>query len=820
LAGPAGEKLNPTDRWISPAAPSSCVESFTDAICGLPGVRNGCRRQAAVNNDGVPPLERPTDERFWVVFKRSQDAVTAKLTAERVVTPAVSDADAEALFAFADQPESNDARPEYYMFRRSGHDVAVPAWIRETEPANGEADLRSLFGPATFAPLDVKNAHGLRLRWSIADLVNATLDGLCKYRRSGTSLGISTCRAEQTLANEGYLTNTTIRFSFVHPGELESKFLPTVIFGANTRLDDTVIKRLSLAGDGIGRRASYLTVFSPHTREAILPDEVDRSYLQFPIEEISSYLLHWLLIRLLSNQRSPFARQWRAWAAAVTPAERQTRFRELLGLEIKPAHDPYTFSSAKTGTASPEVRGHFARKLSFSTALEDIGLGSPGVVQKTAQFIANEFGDDPTRAARGFRQLPMYRQLGWRATQELRDLVEANASTEQLLEGIHRAMACADFSNLEEHVGRSVFPIGEFLLQWPGHEFADYLILPLWEDDIAGERRPVIFAHVFTTYHASTFGSNLQNVLLPVAASCAHEYYAAIKNSVAQLEHAERDASSQILLMSAIAHSAGNALRLANGDRLAARFSEDEPPTRLRPELQAALPDGFLDAVRNLWIGSRMVSFLVAMVELSAKSEPLRTKFQAEGVYTLSECISTAAEMVKAYASAIEHVAPLKLQYDDFNDIVLPAGYVSSIYVQTLLFEILLNVAKYGATEADGKFSAAAVQLSVELDEGGAFVYIVNPLTAADAQSEWLTINGVAKLVRKSGGAYGKATFLDFAHGLSRRFGGIDVSSCLLTDGNDVYYQTKLHLGALEIVDIGGAKHRVVPEAMRLTKEE
>lgn len=162
------------------------------------------------------------------------------------------------------------------------------------------------------------------------------------------------------------------------------------------------------------------------------------------------------------------------------------------------------------------------------------------------------------------------------------------------------------------------------------------------------------------------------------------------------------DSKNRMLLMGGCAHSANNALAMSGFESLTAKLASGEPPNKPLFTLEKGNVEDALDSLRALWMGGRTAQSFIALIEIATRPGPLREKFLSKEPYTLDECLVEAQKMTKVHLGRNPIRLPTTLRIEQhprfWVKVKLPEGYLNKIYVQTLLYELLLNVCKHGAT--------------------------------------------------------------------------------------------------------------------------
>lgn len=594
---------------ISLLIPWSCREGFTNEVCGLPGNVHGCwrYRETAENANieesqkGIKPCREDSVEPLvaWIVFESpvGDDGIEARAERSR---PFFRSSHHQALFgftqkgfaAFLEQSESG-YYPNYVEYSRAvpGSDerVAIKGWLGER---GDELGLSDCFGHYAFVPQQVKS-ETLQLsperKFSLSDLIRSYLNHNpgCTFRKDGAErgVGITVCKVGvglsktpvigQVPTNGGtldLLSTSAISFSYVDTETLSIKKFSQWSIGEHDRgvseelrsVSDTYFVPLSvrfLSGRSGENDINFATSLSQRGRQNVLPSEAGKSFLSFPVGEISSYLLQWMLLRVFaddSTQNSDFIKLFDQWRKLVKNGRPATQaFANLLASPVTLPIDTNVFKEDAIKLERKEqYLGIYDTPVSFGESLGVLGLSSgehDTWIHTTCEFLTRFF--KPALPNQDFRKLPMYRDLRWGKSELLDEALESSDKTAQL-EGIVACLANASGlstegdskgiaqAELREHNRRCVFPIADVLSNLPFEvKMPLYYIFPLWEDTIRDDlgkewRGPVVFAHVFTrALHSRSndalpsskeiikTGEHLQSALLPAGAAIAHDFY-------------------------------------------------------------------------------------------------------------------------------------------------------------------------------------------------------------------------------------------------------------------------------------------------------
>jgi hypothetical protein len=248
--------------------------------------------------------------------------------------------------------------------------------------------------------------------------------------------------------------------------------------------------------------------------------------------------------------------------------------------------------------------------------------------------------------------------------------------------------------------------------------------------------------------------------------------------------------------MGGLAHSAGNALRMANVESVVPLLASGTPLEQAR--------------ARELQIGGRSARALVALVEIAARPGPLQRKFQTESSYDLATCLTDAQEMVEAYRRSSSQLAEVEIHRGKWINARFPEGYLDQVYSQTFLYEILLNVSKHGRTFENGDRTIANARISSILEGRALKIIVSNPLSDADAMRDWSENRGLAIPKYKDESPYKTHGFLKFIQALPTYIPGINISSTIKEAGQYRFYNSVLTFGPIEIEIESGRRHMKV----------
>jgi hypothetical protein len=642
-----GEDETPTRtrKETSFLIPWSCRESFTNNVCGLPGSEEGCRRHRdSIGNQnieykGIPPWSEAQAEdseghfEAWIVFQREADDSNLHRGIEVIAhqeKPAYSKHHHQVFFGISRngieaRSEKNEFFPSYIEYRGidkdAGESVNIKDWLNE-DGSRGPS-LSDCFGSYTFEVKPIKIPElGININLSLADLINAYLNNnqencVFRYKPSYRDLGITKCKVELKLSSVFFkgekidlLNDSAITFSYVDPSSLTIKRLEDQYLGQldvdpsdsddyNDPNDHNKIKNLSedcfqplsisiTANKRDSEEVNFAYSLSKRGRQQVHPAEVGRSFLRFPIGEISTYLLHWFLLRIFAHESEinrEFVRRFCLWRESDKEANSEHRllFKELLDTPVILPLEPNIFKEKVVGEGIPcGDLGIYQTATLFSEVLTTLDL-SPhhgrsyhGLwLEATVQFLSNYF--NPSSSDQSLASLPMYRFVDWRKSSLLNGISERPFDAEAYLEAIVdsiaegsglRADAGKASEELIKHSRRCVFPIADVLSHISSNHVKPlYYIFPLWDDRFGDWEGPVIFAHVFTSAlhpkensrveeeDISELGATLHNLLIPFGSAIAHTYYNEERKKIGDLDLAQKAAWTQA---SAWAHEVKN----------------------------------------------------------------------------------------------------------------------------------------------------------------------------------------------------------------------------------------------------------------------
>jgi hypothetical protein len=270
--------------------------------------------------------------------------------------------------------------------------------------------------------------------------------------------------------------------------------------------------------------------------------------------------------------------------------------------------------------------------------------------------------------------------------------------------------------------------------------------------------------------------------------------------------------TSKMLLMSGFAHAANNALRIANIDSLVSLLSSGAPPARARFKVETGDDEGVLYGLRSLWMGGKAAESFIALIEMLTRPGNLRKKFTSPRPYTIDECVSEAQRMVDVYVEGqnerLPKLAPV-ISRRHWVNALLPAGYLDYVYVCTLLYELLVNVCKYGLTEMGADSYYAEALIATLVNKESLEIHVRNRI---DPETRW-NLNGTVALPEAvSENEQSGKSFLQFASALSTHISGIKITSKIKRQSTgEKYYEAILSLGPI-LVEVPPSKvERVSP---------
>ena len=606
IAAQSGVESSQDEADVFLLIPASSREGFTERVCGLPGNEEGCWRYREVKykksvldkDKGIKPAKGNDQSKLmaWVVFElpdqleedRSIDEQFEAIAA--LERPEMKPGYHQMFFGFTEEGLNALKKINKEEFQTDFQSVNFPNhveywgwskeekkhlnirnWLREKD----NPGLSDYFGRLTFVKKTIKNPNlQLNVECRLSDLLREYLNHNqgCRFRREPTTrgIGITLCKAEIGIGKvsasigDGALFNAcAISFSYADPDTLDIKPLPQWNIGCN----NAVLEKLQESPDDyfkslpVFRGAetdpydiNFAMCLSRDGRHFILPSEVGKSFLSFPVGEIASYLLHWFLLRIFaenSEDNARFVAAFETWRNALGKDndEHPALFARLLEMTVTLPVDENVFTNKVLNLPGRGTYlGVYPDPIPLGQALETLGLGTGekyAWIDATIEFLKTFFSAQT--ADEKLSSLPMYQDLKWSDSGLLEKVDSSDAPRPEALEAIFAYMAKASGLTtaeeakieLKQHVQRCVFPIAEVLSTRSfDTDLPFYYIFPLWEDVIKGQRRPIVFAHVFTralhldpnsssTSRQATFatGATLQRLLLPAGAAIAHDFY-------------------------------------------------------------------------------------------------------------------------------------------------------------------------------------------------------------------------------------------------------------------------------------------------------
>jgi hypothetical protein len=836
------------------SVPWSCRESFTADNCGLPGPNCGCWRYRQIADDdglkrlthrGIPPKHVATSVVAWLMFERNVDG--SKLSTKFVNTsappPPSGPTNYQVLFGFdkegvRSRPPTSTPIPTLIIYRKGSLETDVTGW---------KEALATYFDRDTFKPMIVSELNGISL--SIADLLNAYMDGNCTYRQRGI-LGITQCKLEVEFAQQNLTGSRLVTFSYIDPVRLTVEQVPVPPLGDEALLTPLSVrealahcKRLEIdspPGQNVLRKITFPDCFTPYGRYHILPSEVESSFLHFPLGEVDTYLLHWLLLRVLADRRNAeffqCLQRWRAQLQSNDVEVRRRLFRQMLAAQVKLDNDGHVFEDSVLANICHEdlakYLGIYLRPTPFDVVLQTIELGPNNridVARAAVDFLNQQF-DTAHKAIRPYSRLPMYKDLGWHRSPLLETQTDdcTEWSRERLLEGILASLVngagIAEDHNpdvaaklqLDQLLDKCVFPVGHFLTHWPCDlGMTDYFILPLWEETIQSVLRPVVFAHVFaqslTQKEAAEEGKKMQAMLRPFGEAIAHSIYD-------RMSTAWTESDADVKLVGVLAHMAGNRLTLVNlgpAQKLIHTIAQTGTPRDGGlGELEIGAAARNLDLSKSALDAARC---LIGLNELSATGGRLRAKFLTEEPYSFSECFQSAKGMLEAMRrrdrniprtpSSPPGLAKIAFEVNDDNsgrlrNIFFPKGYLLPAYIETFLYEILSNASRHGRRrESVHGDIEVRVAIAVDIRNDEVAFTFANPLnTDISGPGHWVMDGQIAIPEYRQHYEYHRHNFLSLTKELTRRIQGVQFESMVYPrehGSKEWFYSITLRLGAL-----------------------
>jgi hypothetical protein len=254
--------------------------------------------------------------------------------------------------------------------------------------------------------------------------------------------------------------------------------------------------------------------------------------------------------------------------------------------------------------------------------------------------------------------------------------------------------------------------------------------------------------------------------------------------------------TSKMLLMGGFAHSANNALRMADIDSLIPLLSSGSPPEHARFSVEDGNVEDALYKLRALWVGGRAAQSFIALVEMITRPGNLREKFTSKRPYTLDECEDEATKMINVHVEGqVGHLPYLRLKRSKryWVNAQLPTGYLDHVYVYTFLYELLLNVCNYGPTKKKGDKYYAGALISSEFADEQLDIHIRNKIS--DQKMMWDSKDGIALPWATGTHERSSRSFLQFASAISEHIEGIKITSKVVEENGIKFYDATLSLG-------------------------
>jgi hypothetical protein len=277
------------------------------------------------------------------------------------------------------------------------------------------------------------------------------------------------------------------------------------------------------------------------------------------------------------------------------------------------------------------------------------------------------------------------------------------------------------------------------------------------------------------------------------------------------------ESKEKMLLMGGFAHSANNALRMADIDSLVSLLSSGEPPKDLRFAMDSSDSQDAIHHLRALWMGSRSAQAFIALAEMATRRGALREKFTSRRSYSLDECMSQAEKMIDVYLEGqMDRLPQILISRNRryWLDVELPKYYLDDVYVYTLIYELLLNVCKYGERYLKDNHRWARAELSTTAEGSDVQIHVINRLS--DQKKEWRSIKGVAFPKYTEEDEQSNNTFLRFASVMSGYIDGIKITSYIQKMKDIKYYHAILSLGSIPVEKIDSEKFRVSPVVRKM----
>jgi hypothetical protein len=560
-----------TEGSIHPLGVWSSLETFTKQVCDLP-TGGGCRRRRDMaDGSGV----QETGDRMgrcssWL--RLLPNPIRAEYFRKK---PPPHDA-AYALFGMSEDAScALGAAPEWIELRGEGgvHAQEIEHWF---EDGGAQVTLFDAFGSDTFQILHVEE---LDVDFSLADLINLYLDKHCPYRApakghdqheraAARGFGIAKCHLEMSAGNA--LGSARLVFVQVDPRSLELREIVPASLGGIPRCDASRAWRLLRPTQTLRHDTgvSPSDALSSAGRNHILPTEVDRGWLDFTAGEMSSYLLYWLLVRVLGEATNrEFATAFKKWSrCAPSSPKSRLAFEALLDATVTllPSEALHTRLAAQEPIDELWTLRNWSGPFRCVLPVVDLDPDSPQhAIGLADRFLAN---------FDMYRALPMYADLPWRSRPTSEGAVDSCGTLELLFRCFTLQAAGTRHPTPDDLIRRSVFPVPETLMSWPrGQGVITQMILPLWEDELgpvdgAYRTMPVLLAQLFATKR-DTAAAEWLHLVAPYASSVARAHYRAA--AAAEALHQ----SVLHLLTHEISHALGG-----DAAGLRARVSNECPP--------------------------------------------------------------------------------------------------------------------------------------------------------------------------------------------------------------------------------------------------
>jgi hypothetical protein len=706
---------NSIEPLIHPLGVWSSLETFTSHVCGLPTGAGCWRHRTMADGSGV---EETGDRVAWCTWWLR--LLPNPIRAEYFAVKPTPHHGAYALFGMSDDANSAlGAAPQFIELRGEGgaHSDDIQEWFHEG--AGPRPTLFRAFGGDTFQHLRIDELDG---DFSLADLINLYLDRHCPYRApskvqdqheraAARGFGIAKCHLEVSAAQ--HLTSARVVFVQVDPRSFELREIVSASLGGIPRCDVSRAWRL-LRPTQILRHDSGVSpsdALSPAGREQILPTEVDRGWLDFTAGEMSSYLLYWLLVRVLRDDTNrQFAGAFKKWSRseASSPAS-QRAFEALLDATVTLRSTEALHTRLAPQTPMDELWTLRNWSGSFRSVLPVLDL-DPQLPRNAISHV-RKFLSEFDR----YRALPMYASLPWQSGASSEGVDDSWRTLESVFRSFRLETPGSRHPTPDDLIRRSVFPVPETLISWPrGQGVMAQVILPLWEDEVGpvdGVYRtmPVLLAQLFVSDRTTSIGQWLQ-LLGPYASSVARAHYRAA---------AAAEALNQSVLH-LLTHEVSHAL---GGDAagLRARVAK-ESPADLADEILATLDlaHGY-SRFANLLIsslgsdqsmakaGSRLRQDICGLRDSNRLTDLL--EFVAQDTHHRRTAVARARN---APYPPLEGCQPLPRKWRTrFDSREMSVGYL-------LITELMRNAVKYGDAShpIKCKTSSTAASLTFQLTHG------------------------------------------------------------------------------------------------------